>query len=111
MWTKRQTQEKNGSKYVENREDICHPKTVSDKKARERYGREHPSPPSEGSQHMDLTVTTEYSDWAINEEKKFSFSQFLSSGSPVSKYSCFINPRWRARMREGMGAYKTELTA
>lgn len=74
-------------------------------------GESIPHHPQPTSQHMDLTVTTEYSDWAINKEKKFSFSQFLSSGSPVSKYSCFINPRWRAMAREGMRAYKTELTA
>lgn len=48
MWTKRLTWEKNGSNDVENREkDICLPTTVSDKKkSRERYGREHPSPPT-----------------------------------------------------------------
>jgi hypothetical protein len=39
---------------VEIREDICKPKAVSDnKKARERYGREHPSLLSEGSQPVN----------------------------------------------------------
>lgn len=48
---------------------------------------------------------------ASHKEKKLSFSQLLSSGSLTSKSSCFINPRWKARVREGLSKSKPELTA
>lgn len=63
------------------------------------------------SQHMPLIALTEYSNCASYKEKKLSFSQLLSSGSLTSKSPCFINPRWKARVREGLRKSKPVLTA